>query len=90
LISFTARMDLSRDLLVSSGAGLDTYNINFGPMLGMPVCVRRPRWETAEGVIYLMPKTRDGDIDVAICLRDDDWETLRKTETWNEVGMHIG
>lgn len=90
LVNFAARMDLSRDVLISSGAGLEVYHVDFGPCLGFPECVRRSRWATAEGVIYLMPKTRDGDVDAAICLRNDDWEKLSRDKTWNEFGDYIG
>jgi len=90
VINYTARMDLSRDLLISSGASLGVSNVDFGPLLGKPDCVRRPRWDAAEGVVYFMPKSRDGDIDAAICLRCDDWEILKADKAWREFGEHIG
>jgi trichothecene 3-O-acetyltransferase len=90
LISFTARMNLSRDLLISSGAGLEVYHVDFGPTFGMPEWVRRPRWDSAEGVIYLMPKTREGDIDAAICLSEQDWDRMHRDMVWNEFAEYIG
>jgi hypothetical protein len=89
LISFTARMDLSRDLLISSGAGLEIYQVDFGSF-GVPEWVRRPRWDSAEGVVYLMPKTRDGDVDTAICLTERDWERMHQDAVWNEFAEYVG
>jgi len=90
LISFTAHMDLSRDLLISSGAGLEIYQVDFGSTFGVPEWVRRPRWDSAEGVIYLMPKTREGDVDAAICLNEQDWERMRRDIVWNKFTEYIG
>jgi hypothetical protein len=90
-ISYASGLELaSQDLLLSSGAGLAVYHVDFGYPLGMPECVRRPRWNPAEGVVYLMPKMRNGDLDAAICLTDDDWTRLRGDQVWNEFGEYIG
>ncbi|KAF2663501.1 hypothetical protein BT63DRAFT_430349 [Microthyrium microscopicum] len=90
LISFTTRMDFSRDVLFSSWAGMNTYSVDFGPLLQFPCCIRRPRWSSAEGFVYLMPKARDQSIDAAICLHNEDWEVLREDETLEEFGEYIG
>lgn len=90
-INFASGLELgSQDLLLSSGAGLAVYHIDFGHLLGTPECVRRPRWNPAEGIVYLMPKMRNGDLDAAICLREDDWTRLMGDQTWNEFGEYIG
>jgi hypothetical protein len=90
LINFAARMDLSRDLLISSGAGLHVYRVDFGPHLGLPECVRRPRWAAVEGLVYLMPKTGHGHVDAALCLSNKDWDTLLRDATWNQFTHYIG
>lgn len=50
--------------------------------LGTPDFVRRHRFAALEGLAYLMLRTRDGDIDVAICLRETDFEMLRENGVW--------
>jgi hypothetical protein len=90
-INYASGLELaSQDLLFSSGAGLSVYHVDFGYPLGMPECVRRPRWNPVEGVVYFMPKMRNGDLDAAICLRDDDWTRLNQDQEWNEFGEYIG
>ncbi|KAI4156341.1 MAG: hypothetical protein L6R39_001126 [Caloplaca ligustica] len=72
IISVTATLDPSADIMLSSWAKLDCYNLNFNLGLGKPEAVRRPRFDTVESLMYLMPKTLDGEIAVAMCLRDED------------------
>jgi trichothecene 3-O-acetyltransferase len=55
--------------------------------LGKPEAVRRPQFEPVES---LMPRTLDGEIAVAICLRDKDMERLRAGEEFAKYGMYIG
>jgi hypothetical protein len=90
-INYASGLELaSQDLLLSSGAGLVVYHVDFGYPLGMPECVRRPQWSSVEGVVYLMPKMRNGDLDAAICLGEDDWMKLKEDQIWNEFGEYIG
>jgi hypothetical protein len=89
-ISFTAHMDLSKDLLISSGAGLPLHHLDFGPLLGMCESVRRPWWNVSNGVVYFMPKNRDGAIDAAICLSEKDWIVLQQDENWTQFADYIG
>jgi hypothetical protein len=89
-INYVSGLDLtSQDLHLSSVAGLGIYHVDLGHPLGMPECIRRPRWNSAEGNVYLMPKMRNGDLDAAICLREDDWTRLKGDQVWNEFGEHI-
>jgi hypothetical protein len=90
VISFTATLDLSADLMISSWAKLDCYELDFNLGLGKPKAVRRPRFEPVESLIYLMPRTLDGEIAIAICLRDEDMERLRADEEFTKYARYIG
>lgn len=90
IISLTATLDLSVDLMFSSWAKLDCYELDFNLRLGEPKAVRRPRFEPVESLIYLMPRTLDGEIAVAICLRDEDMERLRADEEFAKYSRYIG
>ena len=90
IISLTATLDLSADIMFSSWAKLDCYELDFNLGLGKPEAVRRPQFEPVESLIYLMPRTLDGEIAVAICLRDEDMERLRADEEFAKYGRYIG
>ena len=91
IISFTATLDLSADIMVSSWAKLGyCYELDFNLGLGKPEAVRRPQFEPVESLIYLMPRMLDGEIAVAICLRDEDMERLRADEEFAKYGRYIG
>jgi len=90
IISFTATLDLSADIMFSSWAKLDRYELDFNLGLGKPEAVRRPQFEPVESLIYLMPRTLDGEIAVAICSRDGDMERLRADEEFAKYGRYIG
>ena len=90
IVDFTATLDLSADIMLSSWAKLDCYELDFNLGLGKPEAVRRPQFEPVESLVYLMPRTLDGEIAVAICLRDEDMERLRADEEFAKYGRHIG
>ena len=90
IISFTATLDLSADIMFSSWAKLDCYELDFNLGLGQPEAIRRPQFGPVESLIYLMPRTLDGVIAVAICLRDEDMERLRADEEFAKYGRHVG
>lgn len=90
IVSFTATLDLSADIIFSSWAKVDCYGLDFNLGLGKPEAVRRPRFNPVESLIFLMPRTLDGEIAAAICLRDEDMERLRVDEEFNKYGRYIG
>ena len=90
IFSITATLDLSTDIMLSSWAKLNCYGLDFGLGSGNPEAVRRPQFEPVESLIYLMPKTLDGEIAVAICLSDGDMERLRADEAFTMYGTYIG
>ena len=90
VFSFTGETDPSVDLMLSSWAKVDCYNLDFNLGLGKPEAVRRPQFAPVESLIYLMPRAPDGEIAVAICLRDEDMEKLREDEQFAMYGKYIG
>ncbi|KAL8720829.1 MAG: hypothetical protein Q9225_002383 [Loekoesia sp. 1 TL-2023] len=90
IVSFTATVNSSTDIMLSSWAKLDCYELDFNLGLGKPEAVRRPRFPPFESLIYLMPKTLDGEIAVAICLRDEDMERLKADEDFAKYGIYVG
>ncbi|KAG7099844.1 hypothetical protein E1B28_001651 [Marasmius oreades] len=89
VVSFTASLDLSIDLMLSSWAKLDCYELDFGLGLGTPESVRRPQFIPVESLGYLMPKARDGEIALGICLRNEDMERLKADTEFVKYGRCI-
>lgn len=79
-----------RDLIISSWAALPIYPSDFGPLLGKPEFVRRPTMTSCDGLVYIMPKTPGGDLDVAMSLREDDAEKVKHDEVWMSYAELIG
>ena len=89
-ISFVAGLDLSVDLMLSSWAKPDCYNLDFNLGLGKPVAVRRPRFTPVESLVYFMPKSLDGEIVVALGLREEDMNRLKVDTTFTKWARYIG
>lgn len=89
-ISLTAALDLSKDIMMSSWAKEDCYDLDFSLGLGKPEAVRRPRFDAFESLGYLMPKTLNGEITVGICLREEDLERLRGDEEFGTYAVFVG
>ncbi|MCJ1312823.1 hypothetical protein MMC25_006499 [Agyrium rufum] len=85
----TADLDLSSDLMLSSWTKVNGYAMDFNLGLGPPVAVRRPQFVAVESLSYLMPRALDGEIALAICLRDEDMERLRTDEEFIKYGRYI-
>lgn len=89
-IAYGARLDLAGfDVMFSSWAGLELAETDFGT-LGRPGFMRRPRFVGFPGLCYAMPKTVDGDIDLAICLEEEEIKALEADEKWREMAQPIG
>ena len=90
VFSFTATLNLSADVMLSSWVKLNCYSLDFGFGLGTPEAVRRPRFDPFASLMYLMPKTLDGEITAAICLADEDMERLKADEEFTRYAKYIG
>jgi hypothetical protein len=88
--SVTASIDLSTDIMLSSWAKYDCYELDFNLGLGKPVAVRRPRFTPCESLMYLMPRSTEGDIALAACLREGDLERLRGDGEWMRYARYVG
>ncbi|KAF8972197.1 putative trichothecene 3-O-acetyltransferase [Flammula alnicola] len=89
-VDVTATLNLSADVMLSSWAKQDFYDLDFNLGLGEPEAVRRPQFPPVESLLYLMPKALDGEIAVALCLRDEDMERLRADKEFAKYGRYIG
>ncbi|ODM16069.1 hypothetical protein SI65_08503 [Aspergillus cristatus] len=87
---FSAGMDLSSDLMLSSWASVGCYDLDFGLGVGCPEAVRRPRFDPFESLVYLMPRSPGGEITAAVCLRDEDMERLRVDGEFMRYARYIG
>ncbi|KAG9190067.1 trichothecene 3-O-acetyltransferase [Alternaria panax] len=88
--SFTATLDMSVDIALSSWTKVPAYEWDFGFGLGPPVAVRRPGFVPMESLMYLMPKSPEGSIAVAMCLREEDMQRLMQDKEWNKAARYVG
>lgn len=89
-ISVTSKINSSVDIMLSSWAKVDCYNLDFNLGLGKPEAVRRPRFPPVECLMYLMPKAPDGEIALGVCLRHEDMERLKADEEFTQYGTYVG
>ncbi|TGO07293.1 hypothetical protein BTUL_0295g00030 [Botrytis tulipae] len=90
LVSNKTMPDLSTDIMFSSWAKIGIYDLDFNLGLGKPEAVRRPRFRTVESMMFLMPRTLDGEITAAICLRNEDMKRLQEDNEFRKYGTYIG
>ncbi|KAJ5220004.1 hypothetical protein N7468_009208 [Penicillium chermesinum] len=88
--SITANMDGSLDVMLSSWAKVDSFDLDFDLGLGKPEAVRRPAFLPVEGLVYILPRSPAGEIPAAICLRDDDWERLKNDKEFLHYAEYVG
>jgi trichothecene 3-O-acetyltransferase len=91
IVKFTADIDHSSGLMLSSWAKLEyCATLDFGLQCGVPLAVRRPRFTPVLRLAYLMPRSREGDVALGICLRDDDLMALRRDEVFGRFAKFVG
>ena len=89
-VSFAGSLDLTKDVMISSWAKSDVYDLDFGLGLGKPEAVRRPKFPAYESLVYLLPKRQDGEIAVWMCLREEDLLKLRDDEEFMNYAQYVG
>ncbi|OBT73287.1 hypothetical protein VF21_08447 [Pseudogymnoascus sp. 05NY08] len=89
-INYGASMKAETDIMLTSWVSQKLYDTNFGDALGKPDFIRRPKLPDALSLAYMMPLTRDGDVDLIISLSDQDHEALRKDAQWEEFVEYLG
>ncbi|KAI9743965.1 MAG: hypothetical protein M1818_002699 [Claussenomyces sp. TS43310] len=77
------------DINASSWVGVDAYHLEFG-LLGKPTLIRRPKSKPVMGLLFFLPRTRGGDIDALLCLRDEEMQGLRSDREWSRYAEYIG
>ncbi|KAJ5297114.1 uncharacterized protein N7443_008007 [Penicillium atrosanguineum] len=85
-----ASVDMSSGIALSSWSKINAYDLDFNLGLGKPEAVRRPGFTPVEGLLYLMPKSPNGDLAVQVCLRDEDWGRLRIDEEFMKYTTYLG
>ncbi|KAI9037541.1 trichothecene 3-O-acetyltransferase [Aspergillus affinis] len=90
IFSFGAKLDTTTDLILSSWAKVESYRFDFNLGLGLPEAVRKPRCNEVEGLTFVLPKTLEGEIVVALCLRLEDIERLRCDADFIKYAEYIG
>lgn len=78
------------DIGFTSWAKFQLCHLDFGGLLGVPDFVRRPHLFERQGLSYIMPRTREGDIIIGCSLSSQDVEALKRDEAWLKVAEYIG
>lgn len=86
---YGAKMNPEADFMITSFAAQRLYSTSFGDVLGMPDFIRRPRLPDGKGLCYMLPKTRDGDIDIVIGFSDEECEGLKTDAAWMDYAEII-
>ncbi|KAJ9136543.1 Trichothecene 3-O-acetyltransferase [Pleurostoma richardsiae] len=91
-LSYGATLDFSKyDLMLSSWSGLELFQTDFGKVLGgRPVLAKRQRFAPMESLMYFMPRTDAGDVDVAACLRVEDIDSLKEDAEFMQYADYVG
>ncbi|KAK1143874.1 hypothetical protein N8T08_005989 [Aspergillus melleus] len=90
IVPFAPNMNPSTNVMFSSWSKVGLYALHFHLGLGCPEAVRRPRLFPVEGLVYAMPRDREGGIVVEVCLRDEDLERLRSDKEFGGFAAFIG
>ncbi|KAK4464469.1 transferase family-domain-containing protein [Cladorrhinum samala] len=89
-IMFGGQFDPDKDLGMSSLIHASVEGTDFGPGLGRPDLVRRPLFQPLGSCVYLWTKTERGEVDVLLCLKEQDWEGLARLDGWKDMVEFIG
>lgn len=90
-IAFTAGLDPSVDVLLSSWAKSNGYELDFGLGLGKPEFVGRTVCSPVlEGLLHVMPRDAKGDIAISISLRGEDMSRLLTDDEMAKYASYIG
>jgi hypothetical protein len=52
--------------------------------------IRRPNLPDGKNLLYVMPATREGNIDLVAGLSKEEFDSLQKDKKWNEYAEFIG
>lgn len=77
-------------MFFSSWVKMGAYEYDFGGGLGRAEAVRRSRSHVTEGLMYLMPKTRGGEVGLVACLSEVDMLALRGDGEFARFAEFVG
>lgn len=89
-VGFAAKINGTSDIFFSSWAKIRSYEYDFGPGLGRAEVVRRTKSHATEGLMYLMPRSPNGEIGLVICLSKEDMAALRKNDEFSRFAEYVG
>jgi hypothetical protein len=89
-VSFAASLKSTSDVFFSSWVKMGAYEYDFGGVLGRAEAVRRTRSHVTEGLMYLMPKTPEGEVGLVACLSDLDMMALRQDGEFGRLAEFVG
>ncbi|RDW60747.1 hypothetical protein BP6252_12130 [Coleophoma cylindrospora] len=89
-INYGAKVNGEADLLMSSYVAQKLYKTKFGDVLGEPDFIRRPKLPGGKNIYYMMPATREGDIDLIAGLTKEEFDGLQLDSEWNKYVEYIG
>ncbi|PNP51422.1 hypothetical protein THARTR1_07968 [Trichoderma harzianum] len=89
-VSPASSLDFSVDVIVSSWAKTNSYELDFNLGLGKPEAVRRPWFTPLQSFVYFMPRRGDGEISVAVCLEKEDMKRLKADKEFTTYARHDG
>jgi hypothetical protein len=85
-----SRINSATDVILSSWSAVQAYELDFGLGLGLPEAARRPAFTPVESLMYLLPRRGDGEIVVAVALREEDLEKVREDVEFKTYGKYVG
>jgi hypothetical protein len=69
---------------------MGVYEYDFGGVLGRAEAVRRSRSHVTEGLMYLMPRSREGEVGLVVCLSEVDMLALRGDGEFGRFAEWVG
>lgn len=94
-IFYGASKNLGKDVFISSWAQMDLartcdFGRVFGTEDGRPDFVKRAKMDPVPDLAYIMPKSREGDMDFGLCLFEEDIKAIQEDKMWTEYTKLIG
>jgi hypothetical protein len=75
--------------IASSSMAQAAVLLEFG-VLGIPTLVRRPNLAPIPGTLYFFPPEASGDLNLLVCLNEQEREALKADKEWSECTEYIG
>lgn len=88
IFSLTANFSPKKDFMISSWGKMGIEDVDFGlKTLGVSglEAIRRPGFMEVEGLAYLLPKDKDGGVNLVVCLEKGDGERMMESQEWREL-----